>query len=323
MNLKNIFLTLAASIAALSLSSFSFVTDEDMYNAGYTEDELDYLKEDFIFGDTVFVSLDSCNATIRVPDGFQFIDAEQANHLFSEYWGNPYDPEMLGALIPRDNEAFYQVNVAYSIYFTDCGYISDDDATSIDYDDLLASLKESNAEANKERDPEQQLNITGWATEPKYIKGSHTLIWGLTCRNYSGHDIVNYDIRILGRYGILSVNAVVSPEDLPEVQEKEALIIKSFTFKKGYRYKDYDPDTDISSDLTIGSLVAGTILAKTGVLAKIGAFLLKFWKLIIIAIAAIGGLIVKLFKGKKDKKEEKEAQQAIDSTDSSTPKIEG
>ena len=323
MNLKNIFLTLAASIAALSLSSFSFVTDEAMYNAGYTEDELDYLKEDFIFGDTVFVSLDSCNATIRVPDGFQFIDAEQANHLFADYWGNPYDPDMLGALIPRDNEAFYQVNVAYSISFPDCGYISDDDATSIDYDDLLASLKESNAEANKERDPEQRLTLTGWAAKPKYIKGSHTLIWGRTYKNYTDDDVVNYDIRILGRYGSLSVNAVVSPEDLPEVQEKEALIIKSFTFKKGYKYTDYDPDTDISSDLTIGSLVAGTILAKTGVLAKIGAFLLKFWKLIIVAIAAIGGLIVKLFKGKKDKKEEKEAQQAIDSTDSSTPKIEG
>lgn len=323
MNLKNIFLTLAASIAALSLSSFSSVSDEAMYNAGYTEDELEYLKEDVIFGETGIVSLDSCNATIHVPNGFQFIDAEQANYLFSEYWGNPYDPEMLGALIPRDNEAFYQVSVAYSISFTDCGYISDDDATSIDYDDLLASLKESNAESNKERVPEQRLTLIGWAAKPKYIKGSHTLIWGRTYKNYTGDDVVNYDIRILGRYGSLSVNAVVSPEDLPEVQEKEALVIKSFNFKKGYKYTDYDPDTDISSDLTIGSLVAGTILAKTGVLAKIGAFLLKFWKLIIVAIAAIGGLIVKLFKGKKDKKEEKEAQQVIDSTNSSTPKIEG
>lgn len=322
MNLKNIFLTLAASVAALSLSSFSIVTDDDMYNAGYTEEELDYLKEDVIYGDSGLVFLDTCNVSIRVPKGFLFIDAEQANHLFSDYWGNPYDPDMLGALIPSDNEMFYQVNVAYSISFTDCGYISDDDASTIDYDELLATLKESNAESNKKRDPEQQLSLIGWAATPKYIQGSHTLIWGRTYKNYNGDDVINYDIRLLGRYGALSVNAVISPEDLPEVQEKEELVIKSFTFKKGYTYTDFDSDTDISSDLTIGSLVAGSILAKTGALAKIGAFLLKFWKLILVAIAALGGLIAKLVKGKKDKTEQDGAQQATDSTDSSTPKIE-
>lgn len=316
MNLKKNFLTLAASVAALSLSSFSVVTDETMYNAGYTEEELDDLKEDVIYGETGLVSLDTCNVSIRVPNGFQFLDADQANYLFSEYWGNPYDPDMLGALIPSDNEMFYQVNVAYSISFTDCGYISDDDASTIDYDDLLASLKESNAEFNKERDPEQQLTLIGWAATPKYIQASHTLIWGRTYKNYADDDVVNYDIRLLGRYGTLSVNAVISPEDLPEVQEKEDMIINSFEFNNGYKYTDYDPDTDISSDLTIGSLVAGTILAKTGILAKIGAILLKSWKLILVAIAAAGGLIAKLVKRKKDKKEQ------ASTTDSTTPRIE-
>lgn len=319
MKFQNLLLTLAASVAALSLSSFSYNTDEDMYNAGYTEEELTYLKGDNIYGETGIVTLDSCHVTIRVPEGFQFLDGVQANHLFADYWGNPYDSELLGALIPSENEMFYQVGVAYSITFAECGYISDEDAKAIDTVELLNFLKESNAEYNKSLEPEQRLTLISWAATPQYIPRWHTLVWGRTYQNSVGEKVINYDIRILGRYGSLSVNAVISPEDLPEVREKVGLIIGSVSYNYDYNYDDYDPETDYTSDLTIGSLVAGTILAKTGLLAKIGAILLKSWKLILIAIAAIGALITKLVKGKKDKDGTKTDS---NTTDSSTPQIE-
>ena len=50
----------------------------------------------------------------------------------------------------------------------------------------------------------------------------------------------------------------------------------------------------------IGGLIAGGILAKTGLLAKLGLIFAKFAKVIILAIAGLGGAIMKFFRGNKD-----------------------
>ena len=105
-------------------------------------------------------------------------------------------------------------------------------------------------------------------------------------------------MRILGKDGLVSINAVIAPTDCKEVVASESKIINSLKYDKGYAYTDFDESRDKVSEWTIGGLVAGTMLAKTGILAKIGIFLLKFWK--IIAIAAAGGAtaIMKFFKKK-------------------------
>jgi uncharacterized membrane-anchored protein len=49
----------------------------------------------------------------------------------------------------------------------------------------------------------------------------------------------------------------------------------------------------------MGGLIAGTVLAKTGLLAKLGLILLKAWKVIAIGAVAAAGVIKKFFVGKK------------------------
>ena len=107
-------------------------------------------------------------------------------------------------------------------------------------------------------------------------------------------------MRILGKDGYVSVNAVVDPEYLNEAEGYGNTMIGSLHFYDGYAYSDFDPKTDRVSEWTIGGLVAGSILAKTGLLAKIGIFLLKFWKLAVLAFFGIVAAIAKLFKRKKD-----------------------
>lgn len=96
----------------------------------------------------------------------------------------------------------------------------------------------------------------------------------------------------------MSLMAVIDPIDSQEVKDREQSIINSLSFDNGYAYTDFDSSRDRVSDWTIGGLVAGSILAKSGFFAKIGVFLIKFWKIIAVTVAGIGGF---LFKKKKNK----------------------
>jgi uncharacterized membrane-anchored protein len=61
------------------------------------------------------------------------------------------------------------------------------------------------------------------------------------------------------------------------------------------KYSDFNPEIDNVAAWTIGGLVAGKVLAKVG----FWALLLKFWKLILIAIAGAGGAFWRFFTGRK------------------------
>jgi uncharacterized membrane-anchored protein len=76
-------------------------------------------------------------------------------------------------------------------------------------------------------------------------------------------------------------------------------MIGSVRFDEGYAYADFDPIRDRVSDWTIGGLVAGSILAKSGFFAKLGVLLLKFWKIIAVGAVAIAAGIKKIFGSKK------------------------
>jgi uncharacterized membrane-anchored protein len=109
---------------------------------------------------------------------------------------------------------------------------------------------------------------------------------------------LNYDVRILGRKGILSLNAVGTITQLDEIKKHVPEIIHIATFKKGSSYADFDPSVDKVAAYTIGGLVAGKLLAKAGLIA----LLLKNIKLVLLGILALfGGFknkILGLFKRK-------------------------
>jgi uncharacterized membrane-anchored protein len=109
-----------------------------------------------------------------------------------------------------------------------------------------------------------------------------------------GHTL-NYDIRILGRKGILSMNAVADMNELPMVKKDIDKVLHIAEFTGGNKYSDFNPDIDEVAAWGIGALVAGKVLAKVGILAFFG----KFLKIILIGIVALGGFFVKLFKRKK------------------------
>lgn len=276
-----------------------------------TDEQIAYILSDSIQGEKGRILQTAYHFCVDVPEGYQFLDKEKANHLLSDYWGNPQDDDMLGALVSDTALIYYDVSTAYVISYDNCGYVSDKDATDINYDDLLKDLQKSTLEGNKERIAKgyEKVQLVGWAIAPQYDKRKKALCWAKHLRFGDDYDVLNYDIRILGKDGYVIMQAVADLSDCDQIIAGQNAIISSVIFDKGYAYTDFNPKKDHVAEWTIGGLIAGKVLAKAGLFAKLSVLFLKFWKLILIGFAAIATPLFKLFNkskqtSKDDKKEE-------------------
>ncbi len=239
-------------------------------------------------------------ATVNVPKGFKFLDAKQSQFVLHDVWGNPLNEGILGMLFKADQSPISD-NFTYAITcaFSEDGYVSDSDANEINYDDLLKSMKEDISEGNEDRKKEgyPTLELVGWANKPFYDANTKKLHWAKEIK-FEGDEVntLNYNIRILGRKGILELNAISDIQKLNLVQKDIPAIIASTEFNDGEKYADYSPGIDKLAAYGIGGLIAGKVLAKAGFFA----LLLKFWKVIAIGAVAALGVLKKLFTKKAD-----------------------
>jgi len=243
-------------------------------------------------------------ARVTIPKGFKFINEKQSQYILESLWQNPPDASVLGMIV---NDSFHvnsqKSEWVFVITYNSMGYVKDDDADKINYDDLLKDLKKESAESNIERKKlgYETLELMGWASKPYYDKENKVLHWAKELKvEGSEQNTLNYDVRVLGRKGVLSLNAVAGIDQLEEVKKNIPEILKMAKFESGYTYAEFDSGIDDVAAWTIGGLVAGKILAKAGFFVVI----LKFWKLILLAIAGGGSAIWKFITGRKKKEEE-------------------
>jgi uncharacterized membrane-anchored protein len=244
------------------------------------------------------ITLSDGIAELNVPQGFKFLNAEQSQFVLSELWGNPPDRGVLGMIFPEDGGPMADSSYAFVVTYDELGYVKDKEADEIDYDQMLKDIHKSEAEDNAERRKNGygSIHMVGWASKPFYDKTNKVLHWAKELQ-FEGSDAstLNYDVRILGRKGVLSLNAVAGMSELPLVKQDIDKVLHIAKFTAGNTYADFDSNIDKVAAITIGTLVAGKVLAKAGFLAVI----IKFGKFIIIGIAALGGAILKFFKRKK------------------------
>ncbi|MBN8826932.1 MULTISPECIES: DUF2167 domain-containing protein [unclassified Spirosoma] len=226
-------------------------------------------------------------AKLTVPKGFKFLDATQSRRVLVDIWGNPADvaTSTQGMLFPLDGGPIADKSWAFNVTYDEMGYVKDEDADDIDYADLLEEMKEGTEEASKERikNGYESIALVGWASAPYYDKAHKVLHWAKEIKfgDTSTINTLNYDVRILGRKGVMSLNAIASMDELPLVKQQIPGVIGSVTFEPGNKYTDFDPKMDVVAAVGIGGLVAGKVLAKAGFFA----LLLKFWKLIVVTVA--------------------------------------
>jgi uncharacterized membrane-anchored protein len=233
------------------------------------------------------ISLGEGIGTLTIPEKFGYLNPEQARYVLEDLWGNPEDEGTLGMLIPDEPLIIDETGWGFIITYEEMGYVKDDDAGDIDYDDLLEELKTDIKAENEERikNGYETYELIGWASDPYYDSDKKVLHWAKEIRfGESELNTLNYNIRVLGRKGVLMLNAVATIDQLQLVQNHIDPVLAAFAYSEGNKYSDFDPELDEVAAWTIGGLVAGKMLAKAGFFALI----LKNIKIIFIALAAAG-----------------------------------
>lgn len=236
-------------------------------------------------------------AQIKVPEGYKFLNSHDAQTLLTLF-GNPQNPSILGLVQPaaesEDVDSWFIV-----FQFEDIGYIKDADKEKIDAHELLSSFRAGIEEGNKQRRMMggSELREMDWSDQPFYDPQTNNLTWGLRLKFDEG-DSINYDIRMLGRAGVMSATLVGSPETYQAAVGPTKHLLSGFEFKEGSKYADWKPGDKVAA-VGLTALIGGgslAIAAKTGLLAKLGLILAKMGKAVIIVIFAIGAGVVGLFK---------------------------
>lgn len=242
-------------------------------------------------------------AALNLTDAFRYLTPADSQRLIEEGWGNPpgSGEGTLGMIIPAAVNPLGEEGWGVIISYAADGHIADDDASSIDYTEVLAEMQESTNANNEERAKAgfETVNLVGWAEPPRYDAASKKIYWAkdLVFGDTPDHTL-NYYIRVLGREGVLELNAVAGMSQLAQVRESMKQVVGLADFTEGNRYADFNPDTDKVAAYGLAALVAGGVAAKTGLFAKLLALLVAFKKFVIIGVIALGALLAKLFKGK-------------------------
>ena len=247
------------------------------------------------------VELPNKIATLKLDSDYRYLDPNETKKLLVA-WGNPPEAaeDTQGAVVPTAVDPFEDSGWAVVLTYLDEGHVDDKDAQKIDYADLMKDMKADTEGSNEAREKAGygRVSLIGWASEPRYDSTAHKLYWAKELDFGGSEHTLNYDVRVLGREGVLSMNAVAGMSQLRDVQQGMQSLLKLSEFNAGHRYDEFNGDTDRMAAYGIGALVAGGVAAKLGLFAKLIALVVAFKKLVIIGAVAIGGFLVRLFKGR-------------------------
>ncbi len=234
---------------------------------------------------------DLIQADLEVPEGYIFTGGDGTRDLLSAM-GNIVGDDEVGFLMNTNSEWF----VVFE--FNESGYVKDDDKDELNAVELLKAFKEGNEYANEERARRgiPPLTLIGWEQEPRYNEATHNLEWALRLES-DGEPVVNYNTRLLGRRGVMEVNLVIDPAELRATLPTYQKLLEGYQFKSGATYAEYREGDKLAqyglAALVLGGAAAGA--AKLGLFASLLVFLKKGWKLIVVALAAVGAGVRKMF----------------------------
>ncbi len=241
---------------------------------------------------------------LDLPESHAYLAQPDAGKLM-EKMGNLHNEDLLGLVVSKNQSDEYIVTLRYE----DSGHIKDDE--ELDAKELLDSIKEGEQSYNEELKQRgfQPIHIGGWDEPPRYDQHKHQLLWALIVESSDGTSI-NYNTRVLGRTGYVSVNLVTDKQHLAEYKPAGALLLSRTSFDAGQRYADFVSSKDKVAEYGLTGLVLGGAglglakAAKIGLIAKFGkgllALLIAGKKAVVAGVVALGALLKRLFAKKSD-----------------------
>lgn len=245
------------------------------------------------------VTLGNGLARINLGADFRYLDPTQTDRVL-QLWGNPANTQTLGLVVPEGVSPVQDDAWAVVLTSVEDGHVNDDDANDLNFDEVLEEMKRDSRTASERRVQMglSPLTLVGWAERPHYDRATHILYWAKDLEGSPGEHTLNYAMRVLGRTHVLELNAVSSMGQLAMVRGRMESLRQRVTFEQGRRYSDFVPSTDRVAAYGIGALIAGKVIAKTGILKMLFAALVAGKKLVVAGFAALAAGVRSLF-GKK------------------------
>jgi uncharacterized membrane-anchored protein len=232
-------------------------------------------------------------AELKLPEGHAFVGPDSLDKFFE-----------LTHNFRNGNEVGVVIAPGYMLYFDydAIGYVKDDEKKDLDADKLYKSMEEGQKAGNEERKRRgwSELRMAGWTTKPHYDEKTNNLKWAFKLSssedNYK-ETWINENIRLLGRGGVMNVTLVSSNPDFKATEVRAEELLASFAYLPGQKYAEYKSGDKVAAygltALVLGG--AGAVALKTGLLAKLGYFLAKSWKLVVVGVVALGAGLLKIF----------------------------
>ena len=245
------------------------------------------------------IRLEAAKVSLDLGAGYQFYDAGDAKRILVEGWGNPPSAVegVLGIVFPVGETYLDEGATGAVVTFEETGFVTDDDAAQSDYDKLITEMKAGEDEENAARKKAEFLpvHLIGWAQAPTYDPSTHNLIWARRLHfgdtPSDADDTLNYDVRKLGRYGVLSLNIVSAMPHLAEVRTSAPALVATAEFDPGARYSDHQSGDKAAGFGLVGLVAAGAglvVAKKLGALALMALFAKK--GIVVIGIAFMAAL---------------------------------
>ncbi|MBI5367696.1 MAG: DUF2167 domain-containing protein [Planctomycetes bacterium] len=224
-------------------------------------------------------------AQIVLEKGYRWVGPAETQRIL-ESMGNPTSGKELALVSPQGGGWFAVFE------FDETGYVKDDDKDKLDADALLTSIRKGNEGGNELRRKRGwgELEIVGWEVKPSYNAETNNLEWAIRCREAKSGDSINYNVRLLGRAGVMEATLVVDPEDMAKDLPDFRKLLANFSYKSGSKYSEWRSGDKIAA-YGLAALVAGgaaAAAAKSGLLGKL-------IKPLILGLAAIGVFFKKMF----------------------------
>jgi len=239
-------------------------------------------------------------AKLELPDSLAWAGADDAQKLL-RWMGNAPGGDEVGLVVPKEEGQGWFVVLEYDAV----GYVKDDEKDSIDADAILSSVREGTEAGNERRKKEgiSPLHVTGWAEKPHYDDRTHNLTWAIAARDEDGHEVVNHQVRLLGRNGVMALTLVDSPDRLAVSKPEIDRLVAAFSYKQGKTYAEWVPGDKVA-EYGLTALVAagaGAAAVKLGFFAFLAKLFAKFGKVLVAGVVAVGVALKRFwsaFRGK-------------------------
>lgn len=250
---------------------------------------------------------------LALPEGMLFAGPSDTKKLM-ERIGNPTTGAEAGLVVPATEREQWMLVYEYR----KIGYVKDAAREKIDSDAILANIREATEKGNAERKRlgSPPIHVTGWIEAPHYDPRTNNLVWAILGRDDGGQEFANFNVRVLGREGVMSVTLVEDPGKLVASKPSLDRLLAAYSFKRGKAYAEWVPGDKVA-EYGLTALVAagaGAAAAKMGLFAVLGKILAKAWQLVIVAIVAVGAFLKRLWNAARGRAVTRQAPPAGPST---------